>query len=167
VALTGIAGRTGNGGRDRPFSCSRSQGMRAFLAARHFAARRSISARWLSGLANCSETKRDDQRVSLCSRSDNRSPSLTVRTGRRIRPGGRCVTPLSSSAIPASPNDACRRDMSIPARSFRFRANTMWYLAWFRAGAPLDACAPHDCFRKEAAENEKWIAASRLVKCES
>jgi hypothetical protein len=37
---------------------------------------------------------------------------------------------------------------------------------WFRAGAPLDACHPHDCFSKEAAANEKWIAVLRLAKCE-
>jgi hypothetical protein len=61
---------------------------------------------------------------------------------------------------------AGRLDMSIPARSFPFRANTMWFLAWFRAGAPLDACHPHDGFSKEAAANEKWIAVLRLAKCE-
>jgi hypothetical protein len=78
----GSRARSGNGGRGRPSSCSRSQGMRAFLAAGHFASRRSISACWISRFANCSETKRDDQHVSLCTRSDNRPRFLTVRTGR-------------------------------------------------------------------------------------
>lgn len=44
----GSRARTGNGGRGRPSICSRSQGMRAFLAARHFGSRRSISACWIS-----------------------------------------------------------------------------------------------------------------------